>query len=101
MTLGQPQRLRRRVGACPRCRLRVKRPKPTGLAGETIEKKTFHLIAVLFGIAASLLAIAAVAVYEGYLPESTVDNLTSGELGVLAALSVAAAVGFAEIGERA
>lgn len=56
-------------------------------------KKTFHLIAVILGIAASLLAVLAVATYESYFPESVVDNLTPGELGGLSALAVVGAIG--------
>jgi hypothetical protein len=58
-------------------------------------KGTFHLIAVILGIAASLLAVLAVATYEGYIPLGDVDNLTSTELGTLSALAVVGAIGAA------
>lgn len=66
-----------------------------------VERKTYTLIAVLFGILASILAVLAVAAYESWIPASYVDNLTSGELGALAALSVVAAIGIGELGQRA
>lgn len=56
-------------------------------------KRAFHLVAVILGIAASLLAVLAVAVYEGYFPSSYVDSLTPGELGGLSALAVVGAIG--------
>lgn len=60
-----------------------------------MKTQTLHLIAVLLGIAGSLLAILAVAVYEGYLTTAQVGNFTADELGVLSALSVAGAIGTA------
>lgn len=65
-----------------------------------MEKSSYHIIAVLFAIAASALAVLAVAAFESYIPASYVDNLTSGELGALAALSVVGAIGFAELGRK-
>ena len=65
------------------------------------EKKTYALIAVLLGIAASLLAVMAVAVYEGYITSSWADNLTDGELGFLSALAVVGAVGMGYVAEKA
>lgn len=59
-----------------------------------MKETTFHLLAIVFGIAASLLAVLAVAEYEAYIPVADVDNLTSTELGTLSALSVVAALGF-------
>lgn len=52
-----------------------------------------HVLAVVLGVAASILAVLSVAVFEGYFPASVVDNLTWGELAGLSALSVVGAVG--------
>ncbi len=56
-------------------------------------KYMFHILAVVLGIAASLLAVLAVAIYEGYIPLSYVDNVSATELGTFAALAVVAAIG--------
>lgn len=60
----------------------------------------YKLGAVLSGLGAAILAILAVAVFYGYFPSSLVANLTSGQLGTLAAVLVAAAVGLHYTGER-
>lgn len=57
-----------------------------------ISKRGFSLIAVLLGIAASVLAILAVAEFMGYIPATWAQNMTDGELGVLSALAVVGAV---------
>jgi hypothetical protein len=61
--------------------------------------KNFHLLAVVFGIAGSLLSVLAVAVYEGYVTADDVGGFAWGTLGTLAALAYVAGAGFA-IGER-
>ena len=62
--------------------------------------KILHLVAVALGVAASALAVSAVAVYEGYFPPSYVGNMTPGELGGVSALAVVGAAG-AAYAERA
>ena len=49
-------------------------------------------LAIVFGVAASLLIVLAVAVQYGYLPATEVSNLTPGELGVFGTLFIVAAV---------
>lgn len=60
-----------------------------------MEKKTFHLIAVILGIAGSLLAVLAIASYEGYVTAADVGNFSDGVLGTLSALAYVGAAGFA------
>lgn len=55
----------------------------------------YHTLAIVFGILATVLIVLAVAVYLGYLPTSEVANLSDGELGVFAALSIIVAGGAA------
>lgn len=50
------------------------------------------LLAILFGLMASLLAVLAVALYEGYITPALVNNFTADELGVFAALAVVVAI---------
>jgi hypothetical protein len=62
-------------------------------------KALFHTLAVILGIAGSLLAVLAIAVYEGYISAADVGSFTDGELGTLSALAYVAAIGFA-VAER-
>jgi hypothetical protein len=57
-------------------------------------------LAIGLGILATALVILAVAVYEGFIPASLVDNLTPTELGTLGFLSIAGAVGSYWAGQR-
>lgn len=63
-------------------------------------EKTYKLIAILFGILASVLAVLAVVTYLSYIPASWVDNFTDAELGTFSALSVVGAIAFAELEKR-
>lgn len=56
-----------------------------------MQKETFHLLAVIFGVIASVLVVLAIASYLGYVPTAWVDNLTDGELAVFATLAIIAA----------
>lgn len=60
----------------------------------------YHLLAVIFGITASVLAVLAVLLYEGWIPLSFVDNITATEMGALAALSATGAVAAFVASER-
>lgn len=60
----------------------------------------WRFFAVVLGIAGTLLGIAAVAVFYGYIPASLVNNFTSGELGFFAALAIAGAIGCEAAGRR-
>jgi hypothetical protein len=60
-----------------------------------LEKKTFHLVAVILGIAGSLVAVLAIAVYEGYITSADAGGFSDGVLGTLSALAYVAAAGFA------
>jgi hypothetical protein len=60
-----------------------------------MEKKTFHLIAVILGIAGSLLAVLAVSVYEGYITAADAGGFSDGVLGTLSALAYVGGAGFA------
>jgi hypothetical protein len=54
--------------------------------------KTWHAIAVIFGILASVSVILGIAVFEGYLSVASVDNITADEWFVLGALSIVVAI---------
>jgi hypothetical protein len=58
-------------------------------------KDLYHKLSILFGILGSLIAVLAIAVFEGYITESDVGNMTDGLLGTVSALTYVAAVGFA------
>lgn len=58
-------------------------------------KRLLKTLAVVFGIAGSLLAVLAIAVFEGYITPVDVDNFSDGMLGTLSALSIVAAAGCA------
>lgn len=45
----------------------------------------------LLALAASLLAVLAIAVFQGYIPASMVSNLTATQLGTFAAIAAVAA----------
>lgn len=64
-----------------------------------MKSETYHLVAILFGVIASVLVILAIATYLGYAPATWVDNVSPTELGVLAALSIFVA-GFAAYEEK-
>lgn len=59
----------------------------------------WRFFAVILGIVATILLILAVAEYYAYFPSTLLDNLTYGELGTLAFVAAAGAVG-CEIAER-
>lgn len=59
-----------------------------------MDKKIHSLLTVLFGIFASVLAVLAIAVYEGYIPGTWAWNQTADELGVEAALLVVVSAAF-------
>jgi uncharacterized membrane protein YGL010W len=63
-------------------------------------KNLYFLVAVLLGILASVLLVLSVAVFEGYIPTTFVDNLTYGELGTFAFLAIVGAIGMGYL-ERA
>ena len=58
-----------------------------------MEKKTAHLLAVLFGVLASVMIVLAIGVYEAFIGTAQVGGASYGELGVLAFVLIAAAVG--------
>ncbi len=64
-----------------------------------MERKTFHLIAVVLGIAGSLLAVLAIAVFEAYITPAQAGNFSAGVLGTLAALAYVGGAG-AALAER-
>ena len=66
-----------------------------------MKQKNLTLIAVLLGIAASVLAILAVAVDFGYVPAGWANGMTDGELGVLSALAVVGAVAIGYFADEA
>lgn len=56
-------------------------------------KTTLRIAAIVLGVAASVLAVMAVTVYEGYFPADWADHISADELGGLSALAVVAAIG--------
>lgn len=52
----------------------------------------YGTLAILTALLGSVLAILAVAVYEGYLASSLVWNFTSTELGAFAAVAIVVAI---------
>jgi hypothetical protein len=57
-------------------------------------------LAIALGILATALVILAVAVYEGFFPESLVASLTPTELGTLGFLAIAGAAASAYAASR-
>lgn len=55
-------------------------------------KGIYHTLAIVLGIAGSVLAVLAVLVYEGWLTTALVDNFTDVELGAFSALSITGAI---------
>ncbi len=62
-------------------------------------KSLYHTLAVVLGLAGSLIAVLAIALYEGYITAADVGNFNDGELGTISALAYVGAVGFA-VAER-
>ena len=58
-----------------------------------MDTQTSHLLAVVFGVLASVFLVLAVAVYQGYITSAEVGLLTYGELGTLAFVFLAGAIG--------
>lgn len=65
----------------------------------TVSSQTYHMLAIIFGVIASLLVILSVGVYLGYVPTTWVNSLSDTELGVLAVLAIFVA-GFAAYEEK-
>jgi|HubBroStandDraft_1064217.scaffolds.fasta_scaffold229998_2 hypothetical protein len=57
-----------------------------------VSKNIYHMLAVIFGIVGSVLAVLAVLVFENWLTPALVDNFTATELGAFAALSITGAI---------
>jgi hypothetical protein len=60
----------------------------------------YRALAILLGIAATLLVILSVATYYGYWPSTLTDGLSYGTIGVLGILAGAAAIGCEVAAER-
>jgi len=60
----------------------------------------WSIFAILLGVLATALFILAIGVYYGYITSAFVGNLTYGELGVLAFVTAAAAVGCEVVAQR-
>jgi hypothetical protein len=63
-------------------------------------KGLFGLVAILSGIAASLLVVASILVYEGWIPLSYVDNFTATELAAFGVLFIVVAIAAAYVEKR-
>lgn len=53
----------------------------------------YRTLAIILGIVGTLLAIAAAAVFYGYIPTTFVNGYTAPEVGTFAVLAIAGAIG--------
>lgn len=52
----------------------------------------YHTLAVLTALLGSVLAVLAVALYEGYITASLVGGVTDTEMGTFAAIAIVVAI---------
>ena len=57
-----------------------------------MDRRSLDLLVFFFALVASILIALAICVYEGYIPQSLVDNFTYGELGSFGGLAAVVAV---------
>jgi len=57
-------------------------------------------LAIVLGVIATILIVMSVAVYLGYWPTTLTDNLTYGELGVIAFFAIVGAIGAYTYGNK-
>lgn len=60
----------------------------------------YGIAALLSGIAASLLVVTSILVYEGWLPLADVDNFSATQLAAFGVLFIVVAIGLSYMGNK-